>query len=170
MKSQWAFAAPARSRRAFTSPNRTLACGSTALYLTELRSTRKLRSLSRTSDAFPLRSAERQLSERRYQLPPRFDPDEAPWDPSLSRSDSHQPVLIPLPSIPVHVVQTPRIRLHNANRMCRIFGVLVVPGVIARLEITIPETVFRRGPRTARILPLRFRRYPTLASAPWILS
>jgi hypothetical protein len=62
--------------------NRTLVYGSAALYLMELRNTRKPRSMARSPGARPMRDAELQLPEERDQkLPPRNtrkEPDDGP--------------------------------------------------------------------------------------------
>ena len=66
------------------------------------------------------------------------------------------------PNIPMHVIQSPRVGQLLPHRMRRTTAVLVIPRVLGQIGVArvIPIAEPRRGPRPARILPLRLRRQP----------
>src|SRR5207344_455183 len=72
------------------------------------------------------------------------------------------PVLAPLPDIPMHVIQSPRVGQLLPYRMRRSAAVAAIPRVVRQVGVArvIPIAEPRRGPPPARILPLRLRRQP----------
>ena len=73
-----------------------------------------------------------------------------------------KPVLTPLPHIPVHVMQPPRIRQLLPHRMRLAVAVVPIPSVVRQVRVArvIPIAEPRRRPPPTRILPLRLRRQP----------
>ena len=66
------------------------------------------------------------------------------------------PVLHPLPHIPVHIMQPPRIRTLQTHLLSR--RIIPIPRIMLQLVLVIPKRPGRLRPRSAGILPLRFGR------------
>ena len=69
-----------------------------------------------------------------------------------------RPVLRPLPHVPQHVVQAPRVRRFLAHRLRAMPAVVAGPRNLVEIPVTIPGRS-----RSRRVLPLRLRRQPVPA-------
>lgn len=67
------------------------------------------------------------------------------------------PIQTPLENVAVHIVESPRIRKLLSDRMRPGPTIVCPPVVFTELGEVIAEAKLGRGPRAARILPLRFR-------------
>jgi hypothetical protein len=75
----------------------------------------------------------------------------------LASEISTVPVLTPLPDIPVYVIQPPRVRFLQPDRMRGTTLVNLPPSVVRELALIISKRIRSRGSSPTGILPFRFR-------------